>query len=131
MGCHAGHAAGKDLAGLGREFLQEVGILVVDRLGGDVQPAAGHRAVRLAEVSAALWSLGCAHGRKGGIALLGLAVEGVALEVGIVLLFFKAARRAEALFVAGGDIPGDRLAFGNRFGAFEDDDVAWHGDGSL
>ena len=103
VGGHTGHAAGKDLAGFGREFLQEFGVLVVDRLGGDVQPTAGHHAVRLAEIAASLRGLGCAHGGKAVKLrpLLGLAVEGMALEVGIVLLFLKAARCVEAFLVTG------------------------------
>ena len=58
--------------------------------------------------------------------LLGLAMESVALEIWIILLFLKSARGIQALLVAGSDVAGDGLAFGNRFGALNDDDVAWH-----
>jgi len=72
--------------------------------------------------------------RKGflykGCPLLGLAVEGVALEIRVVLLLLEAARGVEALLVAGRDVAGDGLALGNRFGAFEDDDVACHDKGT-
>lgn len=128
MSRHSGHAAGKDLAGLGGELLEKVGILEVDRIGGDVEATAWHGAVGLTEIAATLWGLGCTHGEKRVLKrpLLGLAVEGVALEVRIVLLLLEAARGIEALLVTGRDVAGDGLAFGNRFGALEDDDVAWH-----
>ena len=57
----AGHATGKDLAGLGRELTKEVGVLEVDRVRGDVEATAGHAAVGLAEVAAALFCFWCAH----------------------------------------------------------------------
>jgi len=53
-------------------------------------------------------------------------VESVALEIRVVLLLLETARGVEALLVTGGDVTGDGLAFGNRFGALKDDDVAWH-----
>ena len=53
-------------------------------------------------------------------------MEGVSLEIRIVLLLLETARGVQALLVTGRDVAGDGLAFGNRFGAFEDDDVAWH-----
>ena len=40
---HPGDAAGKDLAGLGDEFLQELGVLVVDGLEGDIDAPAQRR----------------------------------------------------------------------------------------
>ena len=61
-----------------------------------------------------------------GRRLLGLAMECVAFEIRIVLLLLKSARSIQALLVAGRDVAGDGLAFGNRFGALKDDDVAWH-----
>jgi len=64
VGGHTCHAAGKDLAGLGGELLEEVGVLEVDRIGGDVETTAGHGAVGLAEVAATLRGLGCAHDEK-------------------------------------------------------------------
>ena len=124
----AGHTTGKDLTGLGRELPKEVGVLKVDCVCGDVEATAGHASVGAAEVATALFCLWCAHvgewverGR-----LLGLAMECVALEIWIVLLFLKSARSVEALLVSGRDVAGDGLAFGNRFGALNNDDVAWH-----
>ena len=45
MGGHAGDAAGEDLAGLGDETLEELGVLVVDGLVADIDAPAGHRAI--------------------------------------------------------------------------------------
>jgi len=59
--CKSGQAAGKDLAGLGGELLEKIGILEVDRVGGNVQATAWHAAVGAAEVAAALFCLWCAH----------------------------------------------------------------------
>ena len=61
MSGEAGHATGKDLAGLCRELAKEVGVLEVDRVGGDVESTAGHAAVGFAEVAAALFGFWCAH----------------------------------------------------------------------
>ena len=58
-------------------------------------------------------------------------MEGVTLEIRIVLLLLKTAWGVQALFVTGRDVAGDGLAFGNRFGALEDDDVAWHKTGMV
>ena len=55
---HASNAAGKNLAALGDEFLQEIGVLVIDRLDGDVNPAARHRAIGAAEGGTAFGSFG-------------------------------------------------------------------------
>lgn len=58
---HSGHAPGEDLATFGGELLQKFGILEVDRFRRDVEAAMGHGAVSLAEITAALWCLWCAH----------------------------------------------------------------------
>ena len=127
VSCEAGHAARKDLTGFGRELTEKLRVLEVDRVGGDVEATAGHAAVGLTEIAATLFCFWCAHCfEKFGVPLLGFAVEGVTLEVRVVLLFLKTARGIEALLVACRDVSGDGLAFGNRFGALEDDDVAWH-----
>jgi len=55
---HAGNAAGEDLAALSDEFFQQVRILVIDRLDGDVDPAARHRAIGAAESGTAFGSFG-------------------------------------------------------------------------
>lgn len=55
-GRHAGDPAREDLPALGDEALQEIGILVVDRLDVKVHPTPGHRAVCFAEVGTALRS---------------------------------------------------------------------------
>jgi len=58
MGRHAGDAARKNLAALGDEFLQEIGVLVIDRFDGDVDPAPGHGAIGAAKCRTAFGGLG-------------------------------------------------------------------------
>ena len=58
MGRHAGDAAGKDLAAFGDELFQQIGILVIDRFDGDVDPAPGHGAVGTAKCGTALGGFG-------------------------------------------------------------------------
>ena len=60
--------------------------------------------------------------------LLGLAVERMALEIGIVLLFLQTRWSVRALLVPRGDITGDGLAFRFCFRALEDDKIARHRD---
>lgn len=55
-GGHPGDPAREDLPALGDEALQEIGILVVDRLDVEVHPTPRHRAVCFAEVGTALRS---------------------------------------------------------------------------
>jgi len=55
---HAGDAAGEDLAALSDEFFQQVRILIIDRLDGDVDPAARHRAIGATESGTAFGSFG-------------------------------------------------------------------------
>ncbi len=132
MGCKSCQATRKNLATLCGEFLQEVGILEINGLGGDVEPTARHATVGAAEIGAALWCLWYAHGvfsvliLKRISCLLGLPMERVAAEIGIVFFLLEAPRGAEALLVAGRGVPGNGLSFGNRFGAFKSDDIAWH-----
>ena len=58
VGSETGETAGKDLAALGGELLEKIGILEVDGLGGDVEPAARHGTVGAAKVGSALRGLG-------------------------------------------------------------------------
>ena len=55
---HAGDPAGKNLAALGHEFFQEIGIFVIDRLDRDVDPAPGHGAIGAAKSGTAFGGLG-------------------------------------------------------------------------
>lgn len=50
-----------------------------------------------------------------------------ALKEWIEFHLFETTRSAETLFVAGGDVTGRWFTFRFRFGAFEDNDIAWHG----
>ena len=107
MSCESGHATGKNLAALGCELLEEVWILEINGLGGDVEPTARHATIGAAEIGAALWCLGCAHGlsRLFGNELLGLPMQSVSAKIRIVLLLFETARGIEALLVAGRGVP--------------------------
>jgi hypothetical protein len=55
---HASDAAGQDLAALSDEFFQQVRILIIDCLDGDVDPAARHRAIGTTESGTAFGSFG-------------------------------------------------------------------------
>lgn len=130
VSCQSSETARKNLATLGSEFLEEVRILEVNSIDGDVETTTRHHAVGAAEIGAALWCLGNTHGsislrvlRNG---LFGLAVEGVSAKIRVVLLLLKTAWGIEAFLVAGRCVAGYRLSFGNRFGAFNGNDVAWH-----
>ena len=54
VSCKTGQASGKDLAGLRGELLEEVWVLEVDRVGGNVQATAWHASVGAAEVATAM-----------------------------------------------------------------------------
>ena len=54
-------------------------------------------------------------------------MKSAALEEGIEFHLFETTRGAQALFVTGGHVAGGRFPFRFGFGAFENDDVAWHG----
>lgn len=60
------------------------------------------------------------------IILAEFAVKGSALEEVVKFHFFQTSWRTQALFVARGDVTGRRLALSFRFGAFKDDNLAWH-----
>ena len=53
---HASDATGKNFATLGDELFQEIGILVIDGLNGDIDPAARHGAIRAAKGGTAFGS---------------------------------------------------------------------------
>ena len=61
LGGNTGHAARKDLAGFGGELSEDLGVCGRQLLDRDVLPAAGHLAVRLAEIDAALDGLWLGH----------------------------------------------------------------------
>ena len=54
---HPGNTTGQDFAAFGHKLLQQIRILVVDRLRGDVDAAPRHRAVGAAESGAAFGGL--------------------------------------------------------------------------
>src|SRR6266567_313753 len=55
---HTGDAAGENLAALGHEFFQEIGVFVIDRFDRDVDPAPGHGAIGAAKSGTAFGGLG-------------------------------------------------------------------------
>ena len=116
---HSGDTARKNLAALGDELFQEIGIFVIDRLDRDVDATARHGAVGAAEGGAAF---GCFrfHG------LFGFPVQRVTAQKRVVFLFLQAARSIRAFFVAGRNVSRRRFALGFRLGAFECDVVSGH-----
>lgn len=58
---NAGNTTWKNFSGLGSELTEDFGIEWIDLLHGDVLPTAGHLAVRLAEIDAALDGLWLRH----------------------------------------------------------------------
>ena len=54
-------------------------------------------------------------------------MKSTALKERIEFHLFETTRSTETLFVAGGHVAGGRFPFRFGFGAFENNDVAWHG----
>jgi len=117
---HAGHAAWQDLAALGDEALEKIGVFVIDRLDVEIHATAWHGTVGAAEVRAALWCF-----RLHGV-LFDFAVECMAVQMGVELFLFEPVRCARALFVACGDVARGGFALGFGLGAFEGDVFLWH-----
>ncbi len=121
-GGHTGDAAGNDLAAFGNEALQELRVLVIDRLLGKIRTTARHRAIRAAEI-------GAAFGRfRLHDVLLDFPMQGVPAQIRVVLLLLETTRSAGALLVTSGDVAGNGLALRLGLGALEGDDFLWHGD---
>ena len=117
---HTGDAAGKNLAALGHEFFQEIGIFVIDRFNRDVDPAPGHGAIGAAKSGTAFGGLGL-HRQ-----LLGFAMKRVLSQKRIVFLFLEPVRRARTFFVPKRHVTRNRFAERFRFGAFESDNFLCH-----
>ena len=117
---HACDATWKDLPAFGDEALEQIRVLVIDRLDVDIDSAARHRAVGAAEVGTALWSFGL-HG-----VLFDFAVKRVSVEIGVVLFLFETGRSARAFFIARRDVAGWGFAFGSRFSALQCDVFLCH-----
>ena len=118
---NASYAAWKNLSGLGSEFPENLRIGRHQLLDRDILTTACHLAVRLAEVDAALDGLWLGHD-----SLAEFAVKGSAFQEVVKLHFLQAAWSAEAFLVTCGYVTGSRFALGFRFGAFKDNDLAWH-----
>src|SRR4029450_12906985 len=117
---HAGDATGKNFAALSDEFLQEIGIFVINRLDSDVDPAAWHRAVRPSKSRTAFGSLGF-HGE-----LFRFAVQSMPLQERIVFPFLKPIGRPRTFLVPRGHIARRRFAERLRLSALECDNFLRH-----
>jgi hypothetical protein len=116
---HSSHAAGQDFAALGDKFFQQIWILVVDGLGGDINPAARHNPIGSPEVGSAFSCFGFHY-------LFHLPMKSAALQERIVFLLFQTTWRVKALFVTRGDITRSRFAFRFRFRALNCNDIPRH-----
>src|SRR6266850_4816511 len=57
MGRHPGHAPRENLAALAHEFFQKIGVFVIDRLDGDIDPSPRHGAIGATKSGTALGGL--------------------------------------------------------------------------
>jgi hypothetical protein len=116
---HSSHAAGQYFSAFSDKFFQQIWILVVDSLGGNVDPAARHDSVGPSEIGSALGGFGFHY-------LFHLPMKSAALEERIVFFLLQPARRVKALFVTRGDITRSRFAFRFRLRALNSNDIPRH-----
>ena len=116
---HSSHAAGQDFAAFSDKFFQQIWILVVDGLGGNIDPAARHNPVGPSEIGSAFSGFGFHY-------LFHLPMKSVALQERIVFLLFQTTWRVEAFFVTGGDVTRSRFAFRFRLRALNCNDIPRH-----
>ena len=119
---NSGDAAWKNLSGFSRELAKKIRIGADHLIGRNVMPATRHHAVRLTEIDTASYCFWLGHEK-----LAEFAVKSAALEEVIEFHFLQTARSAQALFIARSDVTGRRLALSLGFGAFKNNDLAWHG----
>ncbi len=117
---HASDAAGKNFAALSDEFFQEIRILVIDRLDGDIDSTARHGAIGAAESGTTFGGLGL-HRQ-----LLGFAVKRMPFYKRVVFLFLEAIGRARTFLVPRGRVTRDWFAQRFCLGAFESDNFLRH-----
>lgn len=132
LGWHSSDAAWQDFSSGGSEFAEQVRIGVIDLIDGNVLAAAGHAAIRFAESNAALDSFwfGFLHSAWKNIGLqelAKLAMKCAALKEGVEFHFLQTTWSAQTFLVARCYVAGSWFALSFGFGAFENDDVAWHG----
>jgi hypothetical protein len=116
---HSSHAAGQDFSAFSDKFFQQIGILVVDGLGGNVDPTARHDTIGTSEIRSAFSGFGFHY-------LFHLPMKSAALQERIVFFLFQSTWRVEAFFVTRGDITRSRFAFRFRLRALNSNDVPGH-----
>ena len=116
---HSSHAAGQDFPAFSDKFFQQIWILVVDGLGGDIDPPARHNSVCPSEIGSAFSGFGFHY-------LFHLPMKGAAFQERIVFFLFQPTWRVEALFVTRGDITRSGLTFRFRLRALNSNDVPRH-----
>jgi hypothetical protein len=116
---HSSHTAGQDFSAFSDKFFQQIWILVVDGLGGNVDPAARHDSIGAPEI-------GSAFGVFWFHYLFHLPMKSAALQERIVFFLFQSAWSVEALFVTRGDITRSRFAFRFRLRALNSNDIPRH-----
>lgn len=123
FGRNAGHFPGKNFPGFGSELRENPGILVGNLVNFEVESLTRHPLVRLPEGDPALLGLGLTHDQS----LTKFAMERSPFQVMIELYFLEPSRSPQTFLVPGSRVAGRRFALRLRFGAFENDDIAWHG----
>ncbi len=117
---HSSNAAGKNFATLGDEFFQKIGVLVINSLNGDVDPAARHGAIRAAKSGTTFGGL------RAHLGLFRLAVQSVASQERIVFLLLESIGRARTFLVPRSHVTGDGFAQSFRLGAFQRNNFLRH-----
>ena len=100
FGGDASGAAGVNLTGFGAEFLQKIGVEVMNSFCGNIQPPSRHSTIRPTEIDGSLFVFR-AHFSEN---LSFLAMQSAALQVGVEFDFFQSPRRPQTLFVPRCDI---------------------------
>jgi hypothetical protein len=116
---HSGHAAGQDLSTFSDKFLQQIWILVIDGLSGNIDPATRHNSVGPSEIGSAFGGFGFHY-------LFHLPMKRTAFQERIVFFLFQSTWRVKALFVTRGDITRSRFAFRFRLRALNSNDIPRH-----
>ena len=120
MGRHASDAAGKNFTALGDEFLEQIGIFIIDGFEGDVDAAARHGAVGAPKSGTTFGGLGLHWG------LFSFAMESMSSQERIVFFLLETIGRTRAFLVSRGHIARNWFAQSFRLGALESHDFLSH-----